>query len=148
VDGIPPAPAETQQVKLAFAFDEKGVLKVTATILSTGKIAEIVINVFSRETLDDSCDAQLDALHRQYRSPGERDQAELARLDMALKVQCAAQAYVNRAKSSPAWSDEKKRKVIEKANEVNSWFWEHKREPQRSYEEKLKELRRCCEALP
>lgn len=43
LDGIPPAPAFKQKVKVGFSYDANGILQVEATIVSTGKKADITI---------------------------------------------------------------------------------------------------------
>lgn len=43
LDGVPPAPAFQQKVKVGFSYDANGILQVEATIVSTGKKADITI---------------------------------------------------------------------------------------------------------
>ena len=77
MEGIPPARAGTEKVEITFAYDENGVLKVVAKVLSTG----ITERDRDRRTpLRESCrrqiDAELNALHVQCLSEDERDEAE------------------------------------------------------------------------
>ena len=43
LDGIPPAPAFEQKIKIGFSYDANGILQVEGTIISTGKKADISI---------------------------------------------------------------------------------------------------------
>ena len=43
LDGIPPAPAFEQKIKIGFSYDANGILQVEGTIVSTGKKADITI---------------------------------------------------------------------------------------------------------
>lgn len=55
LDGIPPAPAFKEKVKVSFTYDVNGILQVEATILSNGKKAGITI-----ETLGINMEPEID----------------------------------------------------------------------------------------
>jgi len=55
LDGIPPAPALEQKVRISFAYDANGILQVEGTIVSTRRKADITIQTTGTEMVDEVC---------------------------------------------------------------------------------------------
>ncbi|NUQ75142.1 MAG: Hsp70 family protein [Polyangiaceae bacterium] len=71
VEGVPPGPAGSEQVKVTFTYDINGILKVTTKIVSTGKEATMLVDKSPNRMSDAERDAAKGRLEREWGSaPG------------------------------------------------------------------------------
>jgi molecular chaperone DnaK len=72
VEGVPPGPSGSEQVKVTFTYDINGILKVTTKVVSTGKEATMLVDKSPNRMSDADREAAKGRLEREWGSaPGE-----------------------------------------------------------------------------
>ncbi len=68
VEGVPPGPAGSEQVKVTFTYDINGILKVTTKVVSTGKEATMLVDKSPNRMSDADREAAKGRLEREWGS--------------------------------------------------------------------------------
>src|SRR6056297_746710 len=95
--GIPPAPAGTPQIEVAFSIDENGIVNVTAEDQGTGESEEITI-----EGGDGLSDAEIEEMQREAEQHAEEDQQKR----QGIEARNTAEATIQRAETLLEENDE------------------------------------------
>ena len=137
LSGIPPAPRGVPQIEVTFDIDSNGILNVSAVEKGTGKSNKITItNDKGRLSKED-----IERMVAEAEKFKEEDEKEAARI--ASKNQLESIAYSLKSSMTEAGSklsDEDKKTVTDKAEEVISWLDMNQQATKEEYDDRLKEL--------
>ena len=137
LSGIPPAPRGVPKIEVSFDIDANGILNVTAKDTSTGKSNKITITNdsgrFSKE--------QIEKMVQEAESYGEKDKAELERVEERNKLENMCYSIRNTLDElKDKVTSEEKSQITNKCEELVKWLDEHRDESKESYSNKVKEL--------
>ncbi len=137
LSGIPPAPRGVPKIEVSFDIDANGILNVTAKDTTTGKTNKITITNdsgrFSKE--------QIEKMVQEAESYGEKDKAELERVEERNKLENMCYSIRNTLDDlkDKVTADEKSQ-ITNKSEELIKWLDEHRDESKETYAAKVKEL--------
>jgi len=139
LSGIPPAPRGVPQIEVTFDIDANGILNVSAVDSSTGKKNNITIT-------NDKGRLSQEEIEKMVRDAEKfKDEDEKERGRIAAKNGC--ESYVFQAKSTldddklkDKFSDDDKKAVSEKANEILKWLEENQSAEKDEFEHQQKEM--------
>lgn len=136
LSGIPPAPRGVPQIEVSFDIDANGILNVSAKDKSTGKSNKITItNDKSRFTKE-----QIEKMVNEAEQYSERDKKEYERVEEKNKLENMLYSIKNTLNDVKDISENDKKSVENKLNELTSWLDEHNSEEKDIYTSKIKEL--------
>jgi len=141
--GIPPAPRGVPQIEVTFDIDANGILNVTAADKSTGKENKITItNDKGRLSKED-----IDRMVREADKYKEEDEQQKKRIGAKNALESYAfnmKATVEDEKLKDKISDEDKKKITDKCNEVVAWLDANHLAEAEEFEHQQKELEKVC----
>ncbi|HZF51807.1 MAG TPA: Hsp70 family protein [Polyangiaceae bacterium] len=85
VEGVPPGPAGSEQVKVTFTYDINGILKVTTKVVSTGKEATMLVDKSPNRMSDADREAAKGRLEREWGSAAGEGEAAVPGASAAAK---------------------------------------------------------------
>ena len=139
LDGIPPMPRGQPQIEVTFDLDVNSILNVSAVEKSTGHNNKIVITNdkgrLSKEDIEKLV-KEAERFKKEDDKVRERIEARNALEQYAYQVR----STMKEEKLKDKFSEEEKRKVNEKVDEVLKWCNEHPSADKYEYEGKLKEV--------
>ena len=139
LDGIPPMPRGQPQIEVTFDLDVNSILNVSAVEKSTGHNNKIVITNdkgrLSKEDIEKLV-KEAERFKKEDDKVRERIEARNALEQYAYQVR----STMKEEKLKDKFSEEEKRKVNEKADEVLKWCNEHPSADKYEYEGKMKEV--------
>ena len=139
LDGIPPMPRGQPQIEVTFDLDANSILNVTAVEKSTGKNNKIVItNDKGRLSKD-----EIERLVKEAEKFKDEDKKVKDRIEA--KNQLEQYAYqvrntLNEEKLKDKFSEDEKKKINEKADEILKWANDNPAASKEEYDAKVKEL--------
>ena len=135
--GIPPAPRGVPQIEVTFDLDANGIMNVSAVEKGTGKTNKITItNDKGRLSKEDSERMLADA--EKYKA---EDEAEAARIQAKNGLESYAYSLKNTISEGQLQiSEDDKKKVSDKIDEVISWLDNNQTAEKDEYESQQKEL--------
>ena len=139
LSGIPPAPRGVPQIDVTFDIDANGILNVSAVEKSTGKENKITITNDKGRLSKDDIDRMV--------SDAEKYKAEDEKQRDRVQAKNALESYAYQMKQTmedeklkDKISEEDKKAVLDKCNEVISWLDSNQTAEKDEYEDKQKEL--------
>ena len=139
LDGIPPMPRGQPQIEVTFDLDVNSILNVSAVEKSTGHNNKIVITNdkgrLSKEDIEKLV-KEAERFKKEDDKVRERIEARNALEQYAYQVR----STMKEEKLKDKFSEEEKRKVNEKVDEVLKWCNEHPSADKYEYEGKMKEV--------
>ena len=139
LDGIPPMPRGQPQIEVTFDLDANSILNVTAVEKSTGKNNKIVItNDKGRLSKDD-----IDRLVKEAEKFKDEDNKVKERIEAknGLEQYCyQVRQTVNDAKLKDKFSEDDKKQIEGKVDEVLKWVNDNPAAAKDEYDSKMKEI--------
>ena len=139
LDGIPPMPRGQPQIEVTFDLDANSILNVTAVEKSTGKNNKIVItNDKGRLSKDD-----IDRLVKEAEKFKDEDNKVKERIEAknGLEQYCyQVRQTVNDAKLKDKFSEDEKKQIEGKVDEVLKWVNDNPAAAKDEYDSKMKEI--------
>ncbi|KAK0412678.1 hypothetical protein QR680_006348 [Steinernema hermaphroditum] len=139
LSGIPPAPRGVPQIEVSFDVDANGILNVSATDKSTGKANKITITNdkgrLSKEDIERMV-AEADKFKAEDEAQKERVGAKNGLESFAFNLK----QTLDDEKLKEKVSEEDRRKVLEKCDEVLSWLDANQAAEKEEFEHQQKEL--------
>ena len=139
LDGIPPMPRGQPQIEVTFDIDANSILNVTAVEKSTGKNNKIVIT-------NDKGRLSKDEIERLVKEAEKfKDEDDKVKQRVEAKNQLEQYAYqvrqtINEEKLKDKFSEDEKKQIQEKVDEVLKWSNDHPVAGKDEYDAKVKEL--------
>ncbi|KAJ5216785.1 hypothetical protein N7468_009793 [Penicillium chermesinum] len=135
--GIPPAPRGVPQIEVTFDLDANGIMNVSAIEKGTGKSNKIVITNDKGRLSKEEIERML-AEAEKYKA---EDEAEASRIQAKNGLESYAYSLKNTlGEGKLQISDDDKKKVEDKINEVISWLDNNQTAEKDEYESQQKEL--------
>jgi len=141
--GIPPAPRGVPQIEVTFDIDANGIMNVTACDKSTGKENKITITNdkgrLSKEDIDRMV-SDAEKFKNEDEAHRDRIQAKNGLESYAFNVK----STVEDEKLKDKISEDDKKAVTDKCNEIISWLDNNQSAEKEEYEHQQKELEKVC----
>ena len=139
LSGIPPAPRGVPQIDVTFDIDANGILNVSAIEKSTGKENKITItNDKGRLSKEDIEKMVADA--EKYKAEDEKQRDRVQAKNGLESYAYQMKQTMEDEKLKDKISEEDKKTVLDKCNEVISWLDSNQTAEKDEYEDKQKEL--------
>lgn len=151
LEGIPPAPRGTPQIEVTFELDANGILNVTAMDKSTQKQNKIVIkNEKGRLSQEEIEKMVKDA--EKYKEEDDMVKSKIEAKNQLEHMCYTSKQTVNDEKYKDKISEEEKKSVNDKCEELLKWMEDCPAATKEEYEAKVKELEaifhpHCTESL-
>ncbi|XP_061916198.1 heat shock cognate 71 kDa protein-like [Entelurus aequoreus] len=144
--GIPPAPRGVPQIEVTFDIDANGILNVSATDKSTGKENKITItNDKGRLSKDDIERMVKEA--EDYKAQDDEQREKVSAKNALESYAFNIKSTVEDDKLKDKISDEDKKKILEKCQEVISWLDKNQSAEKDEVEYQQKELEKICNPI-
>ena len=141
--GIPPAPRGVPQIEVTFDLDANGILNVTAVDKSTGRENKITItNDKGRLSKEEIEKMVRDA--EKYKEEDDRQRDRLQAKNALESYAFNMKQTIEDDKLKDKISDDDRKKVLDKCNEVISWIDGNQLAEKDEFEHKQKELEKVC----
>ncbi|XP_077397228.1 heat shock protein family A (Hsp70) member 8b [Festucalex cinctus] len=141
--GIPPAPRGVPQIEVTFDIDANGILNVSAADKSTGKENKITItNDKGRLSKDD-----IDRMVREAEQYKAEDDVQREKVSAKNGLESYAfnmKSTVEDDKLKDKISDDDKKMILDKCNEVISWLDKNQSAEKEEFDHQQKELEKVC----
>lgn len=143
LSNLPPAPRGVPQIEVTFDIDANGILNVSATDKSTGKENKITItNDKGRLSKDD-----IERMVQEAEKFKAQDEAQKNKVQAKNTLESYAFNMKQTAeddKVKDKISEEDKKTILEKCNEVIAWLDSNQTAEQEEYEQQQKDLEKIC----
>merc|ERR1711970_437113 len=140
LQGIPPAPRGVPQIEVTFDIDANGILNVAAVDKSSGVEQKITIkndqNKLSKE--------EIDRLVQDAEKYKQDDENQLKRVQAKNSLETYAYGVKSALSDSKNVSEDKKKPVLEKVDEVLKWLDNNQTAEQEEFDDRKKELEGIC----
>uniref|UniRef100_A0A8C9VCM8 Heat shock protein family A (Hsp70) member 8 n=1 Tax=Scleropages formosus TaxID=113540 RepID=A0A8C9VCM8_SCLFO len=144
--GIPPAPRGVPQIEVTFDIDANGILNVSAVDKSTGKENKITItNDKGRLSKEDIERMVQDA--EKYKAEDDVQREKVSSKNSLESYAFNMKSTVEDEKLQGKISDEDKKKILEKCNEVINWLDKNQTAEKEEYEHQQQELEKVCNPI-
>jgi L1 cell adhesion molecule like protein len=146
LSGIPPAPRGVPQIEVTFDIDANGIMNVTAADKSTGKQNKITItNDKGRLSKED-----IERMVKEAEQYKKEDDAQKDRISAKNGLESYAfnmKQTVEDDKIKDKISEEDRKKITEKCEEMIRWLDTNQTAEKHEYEERQKELEHVCNPI-
>jgi heat shock protein 1/8 len=141
--GIPPAPRGVPQIEVTFDIDANGILNVSAVDKSTGKENKITItNDKGRLSKEEIERMVRDA--EKYKNEDEEQKNRISSKNSLESYAFNMKSTVDDEKLKDKISEEDKKAIMDKCNEVIAWLDSNQLAEKDEYEHQQKELEKVC----
>ena len=139
LSGIPPAPRGVPQIDVTFDIDANGILNVSAVEKSTGKENKITITNDKGRLSKDDIDRMVSDAEK-YKAEDEKQRDRVQAKNGLESYAYQMKQTMEDEKLKDKISEEDKKTVLDKCNEVISWLDSNQTAEKDEYEDKQKEL--------
>ncbi len=139
LSGIPPAPRGVPQIDVTFDIDANGILNVSAVEKSTGKENKITITNDKGRLSKDDIDRMVSEAEK-YKADDEKQRDRVQAKNGLESYAYQMKQTMEDEKLKDKISEEDKKLVLDKCNEVISWLDSNQTAEKDEYEDKQKEL--------
>ena len=139
LSGIPPAPRGVPQIDVTFDIDANGILNVSAVEKSTGKENKITITNDKGRLSKDDIDRMVSDAEK-YKAEDEKQRDRVQAKNGLESYAYQMKQTMEDDKLKDKISEEDKKTVLDKCNEVISWLDSNQTAEKDEYEDKQKEL--------
>ncbi|KAG0460513.1 hypothetical protein HPP92_020810 [Vanilla planifolia] len=144
LNGIPPAPRGTPQIKVTFEIDANGILLVKAEDNASGTAKEITI-ANEKGRLGQ---AEIERMMKEVEQFAEEDRKARARVDAMNRLESyiynLKRSIVDREKLPGEIEPKEKERIEEVLDDTFEWLAENRNADAEEYEEKLQEVEAVC----
>nr|ADT78476.1 heat shock protein 70 [Meretrix meretrix] len=144
--GIPPAPRGVPQIEVTFDIDANGILNVTACDKSTGKENKITITNDKGRLSKEDIDRMVNDAEK-YKQEDEKQKDRITAKNQLESYSFNMKSTVEDEKLKDKISDEDKKAIIDKCNEVISWLDSNQLAEKEEFEHQQKELEKVCNPI-
>lgn len=139
LSGIPPAPRGVPQIDVTFDIDANGILNVSAVEKSTGKENKITITNDKGRLSKDDIDRMVSEAEK-YKADDEKQRDRVQAKNALESYAYQMKQTMEDEKLKDKISEEDKKAVMDKCNEVISWLDSNQTAEKDEFEDKQKEL--------
>ena len=139
LSGIPPAPRGVPQIDVTFDIDANGILNVSAVEKSTGKENKITITNDKGRLSKDDIDRMVSEAEK-YKADDEKQRDRVQAKNSLESYTYQMKQTMEDDKLKDKISEEDKKEVVDKCNEVLSWLESNQTAEKDEFEDKQKEL--------
>ncbi|CAB4007651.1 Heat shock cognate 71 kDa, partial [Paramuricea clavata] len=139
LSGIPPAPRGVPQIDVTFDIDANGILNVSAVEKSTGKENKITITNDKGRLSKDDIDRMVNEAEK-YKADDDKQRERVQAKNGLESYAYQMKQTMEDEKLKDKISEEDKKTVLDKCNEVISWLDSNQTAEKDEYEDKQKEL--------
>jgi L1 cell adhesion molecule like protein len=139
LSGIPPAPRGVPQIDVTFDIDANGILNVSAVEKSTGKENKITITNDKGRLSKDDIDRMVSEAEK-YKADDDKQRERVQAKNGLESYAYQMKQTMEDEKLKDKISEEDKKTVLDKCNEVISWLDSNQTAEKDEYEDKQKEL--------
>jgi len=143
LSGIPPAPRGVPQIEVTFDVDANGIMNVTAKDKSTGKENAITITNDKGRLSKDEIEKMVQEAEK-YKADDDKQREKITAKNGLESYAFNMKSTVDDEKVKDKISEEDKKAILDKCNEVISWLDQHQEGEKEEYEAKQKELESVC----
>jgi len=144
--GIPPAPRGVPQIEVTFDIDANGILNVSAADKSTGKENKITITNDKGRLSKEEIERMVNDAEK-YKNEDEKQKNRITAKNGLESYAFHMKSTVEDEKLKDKISDEDKKVILDKCNEVVSWLDANQLAEQEEFEHKQKELEGICNPI-
>ncbi|XP_052805111.1 heat shock 70 kDa protein cognate 4 isoform X1 [Mya arenaria] len=144
--GIPPAPRGVPQIEVTFDIDANGILNVTAADKSTGKENKITITNDKGRLSKEEIDRMVNDAEK-YKAEDEQQRDRITGKNQLESYSFNMKSTVEDENLKDKISEEDKKTIIDKCNEVIAWLDSNQLADKEEYEHKQKELEAVCNPI-
>ncbi|CAH1241884.1 HSPA8 [Branchiostoma lanceolatum] len=141
--GIPPAPRGVPQIEVTFDIDANGILNVSAVDKSTGKENKITITNDKGRLSKDDIERMVTEAEK-YRQEDESQRERIASKNQLESYAFNMKNTVEDEKVKDKISEDDKKAITDKCNEVISWLDANQMAEKDEFEHQQKELEKVC----
>ncbi|KAK1900711.1 Heat shock cognate 70 kDa protein [Dissostichus eleginoides] len=144
--GIPPAPRGVPQIEVTFDIDANGIMNVSAADKSTGKENKITITNDKGRLSKDDIERMVQEAEN-YRAEDDVQREKVIAKNGLESYSFNMKSTVEDEKLKDKISDEDKKKIVDKCNEVISWLDRNQTAEKEEFEHQQKELEKLCNPI-
>ncbi|KAM8952284.1 heat shock 70 kDa protein [Pelodytes ibericus] len=146
LSGIPPAPRGVPQIEVTFDIDANGILNVSAVDKSSGKQNKITItNDKGRLSKEDIEQMVQDA--EKYKADDDAQREKISAKNSLESYAYNIKSMVEDENTKGKISEEDKRTISEKCNQIISWLDKNQLAEKEEYAHQQKELEKVCQPI-
>uniref|UniRef100_A0A8C4QIE5 Heat shock cognate 70 n=1 Tax=Eptatretus burgeri TaxID=7764 RepID=A0A8C4QIE5_EPTBU len=144
--GIPPAPRGVPQIEVTFDIDANGILNVSAVDKSTGKENKITITNDKGRLSKEDIERMVQEAER-YKTEDEQQRDRISSKNALESYAFNIKSTVEDEKMQGKISDDDKKKIMDKCNEVLAWLDKNQMAEKEEFEHQQKELEKLCNPI-
>ncbi|KAL3984259.1 large subunit ribosomal protein L22 [Sarotherodon galilaeus] len=144
--GIPPAPRGVAQIEVTFDIDANGILNVSAVDKSTGKENKITITNDKGRLNKEKIERMVQDAEK-YKAEDDLQRDKIAAKNSLESYAFTMKSSVQDDNLKDKISEEDKKKVVEKCDEVFAWLENNQLVDKEEYQHKQKELEEVCNLI-
>lgn len=144
--GIPPAPRGVPQIEVTFDIDANGILNVSACDKSTGKENKITITNDKGRLSKEEIERMVNDAEK-YKEEDDKQKNRIAAKNSLESYAFHMKSTIEEEKIKDKISEEDKKTILDKCNEVISWLDSNQLAEKDEFDEKLKEVEKVCNPI-
>ncbi|TKS80851.1 Heat shock cognate 71 kDa protein Heat shock 70 kDa protein 8 [Collichthys lucidus] len=144
--GIPPAPRGVPQIEVTFDIDANGIMNVSAVDKSTGKENKITITNDKGRLSKEDIERMVQEAER-YKAEDDVQRDKVTAKNALESYAFNMKSTVEDEKLKDKISDEDKKKIVDKCNEIISWLDRNQSAEKDEFEHQQKELEKICNPI-
>lgn len=144
--GIPPAPRGVPQIEVTFDIDANGILNVTACDKSTGKENKITITNDKGRLSKEEIDRMVNDAEK-YKAEDDKQKERISAKNGLESYSFNMKSTVEDEKLKDKISEDDRKVIIDKCNEVISWLDANQLAEKEEYDDKQKDLEKICNPI-
>ncbi|KAK6182061.1 hypothetical protein SNE40_009827 [Patella caerulea] len=146
LSGIPPAPRGVPQIEVTFDIDANGILNVSAVDKSTGKENKITITNDKGRLSKEEIEKMVNDAEK-YKSEDENQRNRISAKNSLESYAFNMKTTVEDEKMKDKISEDDKKAIVDKCNEVIAWMDANQLAEKDEYEHKQKEVEGVCNPI-
>jgi len=144
--GIPPAPRGVPQIEVTFDIDANGILNVSAADKSTGKENKITITNDKGRLSKEEIERMVNDAEK-YKDEDEKQKHRITSKNSLESYAFQMKSTIEDEKIKDKISEEDKKKIVDKCNEVISWLDANQLAEKEEFDDKQKEIEGICNPI-
>jgi L1 cell adhesion molecule like protein len=144
--GIPPAPRGVPQIEVTFDIDANGILNVSAVDKSTGKENKITITNDKGRLSKEEIDRMVNDAEK-YKNEDEAQKSKIQAKNALESYAFNMKSTVEDEKLKDKISEEDKKIIVDKCNEVIAWLDSNQTAEKEEFEYQQKEVEKACNPI-
>ncbi|KAK7092441.1 heat shock cognate 71 kDa protein [Littorina saxatilis] len=144
--GIPPAPRGVPQIEVTFDIDANGILNVSAADKSTGKENKITITNDKGRLSKEEIERMVNDAEK-YKDEDDKQKNRISSKNALESYAFHMKSTIEDEKIKDKISEEDKKTIIDKCNEVISWLDANQLAEKEEFDDKQKEVEKICNPI-